>query len=206
MLTVTSALHADTADPTTDRILDAAYRELLDFGVRRVSVDNIAKQAGIARITIYRRFANRDDLLGAVAVREGRRLFDKVDTAIADESSIDDQLVEGFVTIFHAVRNHPLVKRTLASEPDVAISWLTAQAGPIIGLARDYLAVHLAQAQQRKQLPRFDPRPVAELIVRIAASFVLTPDSCIPMRTNDDVRAFARTHLLAMIPTGRKRQ
>jgi hypothetical protein len=103
------------------------------------------------------------------------------------------------------VRNHPLVKRTLASEPDVAISWLTAQAGPIIGLARDYLARHLADAQVRKQLPAFDPRPIAELIVRLAASFVLTPESCIPMKTNDDARAFARTHLLAMIPAGRKR-
>jgi len=205
MLTVTSLLGDGDTDPTTDRILDAAYRELLDFGVRRVSVDNIAKRAEIARITIYRRFANRDDLLAAVAMREGRRIFDRVDAAIADEAIIEDQLVEGFAAIFHAVRSHPLVKRTLASEPDIAISLLSAQAGPIIGLARDYLASHLAAAQHTRQLAAFDPRPVAELIVRLAASFVLTPESCIPMRTNDDARAFARTHILPMIPSGKKR-
>jgi AcrR family transcriptional regulator len=206
MLSVTFATASDEdVDPTTDRILDAAYRELLDFGIRRVSVDNIAKKAGIARITIYRRFANRDDLLAAVAVREGRRIFDRIDAVIADETKLDDQLVEGFVAIFHAVRNHPLVKRTLAREPDVAVSFLTAQGGTIIGVARDYLAAHLAGAQRKRQLPAFDARPVAELIVRLAASFVLTPESCIPMKTDDDARAFARTHLVPMIPMGRKR-
>jgi AcrR family transcriptional regulator len=204
MLSVSPGSERDT-DATTERIVDAAYRELLDFGVRRVSVDNIAKKAAVARITVYRRFANRDELLAAVAVREGTRLFERVDAVIAEQGSTADQLVEGFVTIFHAVRTHPLVKRTLASEPDVAVAWLTAQAGPIIGLARDYLAAHLADAQRRRRLAAFDQRPVAELIVRLAASFVLTADSCIPMKTNDDVRAFARTYLLPMIPTGGRR-
>src|SRR5258706_16050143 len=114
MLTVTPV-----TDGMTDRILDAAYDELLHFGVRRISIEDIAKRVGVARITIYRRFQNKDDLLAAVAMREGQRLFAEVDAAIEPRARTDEQLVEGFTAMLHALRAHPLVTRILTSEPDI---------------------------------------------------------------------------------------
>ncbi|MEY2417420.1 MAG: hypothetical protein QOG90_100 [Actinomycetota bacterium] len=190
MLTVTPHV----TDATTERILDAAYEELLHFGVKGVSVEDIAKRVGVARITIYRRFANKDALLAAVALREARRLLARVDAAIDKQSSPEDQLVEGFVVALQSVRNHPIVKRTLSSEPDLVTGVLSSQAAAIIALPRDYLAARIAAMR-----PGFDARPVAELIVRLTATFVLLPDSVIRLKTGDDVRAFARTFLLPMV-------
>lgn len=185
MLTVTS---------TTDRILDAAYEELLHFGVKGVSVEDIAKRVGVARITIYRRFANKDALLAAVALREGRRLLARVDAAIDTQSSVEDQLVEAFAAAFQALRDHPIVKRTLSSEPHLVTAMLSSQAAAIIALPRDYLAAHIARVR-----PDIDAQPVAELIVRLTASFVLLPDSAIKLKTAEDLRVFARGYLVPMV-------
>lgn len=190
VLTVTSS----GTDATTERILDAAYEELLHFGVKGVSVEDIAKRVGIARITIYRRFANKDALLGAVALREGQRLLARVDAAIDSASSLEEQLVEGFVVAFQSVRNHPIVKRTLSSEPELITGFLSSQAAPIIALPRDYLATRIAALR-----PELDARPIAELIVRLTSSFVLLPDSVIKLKTADDLRAFARAYVLPMV-------
>src|SRR5258706_12531837 len=83
----------ETTDAMTDRILDAAYASLLDFGVRNLSVEAVARRLGIARITIYRRFASKDDLLRAVLLREGRRVFALVDAAIVGHGDPEAQLV-----------------------------------------------------------------------------------------------------------------
>lgn len=183
MLTVTSP------DPTTDRILDAAYEELLHFGLKGISIEDIAKRTGVARITIYRRFANKDDVLAAVALREGQRLFAQVDGAIDANASTQEQLVEGFAVMLRAVREHPIVQRLVDAEPDVPAGLLATHGTTIISFGRDLVAGRLGISPA-----------VAEVMVRLSASFVLTPDSCIPLRSANDARTFARTYLVPMLP------
>src|SRR5947209_3936998 len=89
----------DENDPLTERILEAGLEQLLTFGVRRLSVEDIARRLGIARVTIYRRFANKKVLVKAVILREGRRIFAEVDAAVIGLPTFDDQIVEGFVAM-----------------------------------------------------------------------------------------------------------
>ncbi|MDT5189565.1 MAG: hypothetical protein QOI28_1816, partial [Mycobacterium sp.] len=63
------------ADPSTEAILDAALLEFERHGFHRVALDDVARRAGVSRTTIYRRFANRDELVGAVIERENVVLF-----------------------------------------------------------------------------------------------------------------------------------
>ena len=56
--------YAQAADSTTEAILDAALVEFERHGFRRVALDDVARRAGVSRTTIYRRFANRDELVG----------------------------------------------------------------------------------------------------------------------------------------------
>lgn len=56
-----------------DRILDAAYRLFSRAGVRAVGVDTITAEAGVAKMTLYRNFASKNDLaLAFLALREER--------------------------------------------------------------------------------------------------------------------------------------
>ena len=51
------------ASDLTGLILDAALVEFDRHGIRKVALDDVARRAGVSRTTIYRRFANRDDLV-----------------------------------------------------------------------------------------------------------------------------------------------
>ncbi len=175
----------------TERILDAALQHLLDFGVRNLSVDAVARLVGIARVTIYRRFASKDDLLRAVIVREGSGVLARTDEAVAGIADPDDQLVEGFAVILTEVRSHPLVERTLRTEPDVLAGVVVTHGDAMIALARDYLAARLPR--------RKDAQRVAELAVRLSLSFLMAPASCIPLADEADARAFGRQYLLPML-------
>jgi AcrR family transcriptional regulator len=185
---------APTVTSTTDRILDSAYDEVLHFGVKGASVERIAKRVGVARITIYRRFASKEALLVAVAAREAERLFAKVDGIIDAQPRLEDQIVEGFATLFYEFREHPIIARTLVSERDVVMRFLELQAGTMLGVVREYVAMRI-----RAQRPKLDARAVAEVILRVGLTFVLIPDSAIKLTTANDARAFARRFLVPMV-------
>jgi TetR/AcrR family transcriptional regulator, repressor for uid operon len=189
-------------DPTTERILDATHAHLLEVGLRRTSVEDVAKRAGVARITIYRRFDGRDELIRAVLLREGRRVLAEVEASVAGIDDLDDQLVEGFAVILTTVRDHPLLARLLDSELDATLPSLTVHGGPVVALGREYLAGHLLSAPDGHHRSAVDVRVTAELVVRLTLSFVLTPESVVPLATADDARAFARRFVLpALHPT-----
>lgn len=50
---------------TGDRILQAAIQLFVDHGVRRTSMDEVAGQSGVSRVTLYRYFADRKALVRA---------------------------------------------------------------------------------------------------------------------------------------------
>ena len=58
------------SDATTERILDAALEEFLDFGLRRATVEDITRRAGVGRMTVHRRFSTKQSLIEAVWLRE----------------------------------------------------------------------------------------------------------------------------------------
>lgn len=187
---------ADDADDMTDRILDAALGHLLDFGIRRLTVEDVARRAGVARVTIYRRFSSRAELLQATLLREGQRTFDAIDATIAELDEAEDRIVEGFVAAMRAARAHPLMTRTLSTEPELLAEVVINHGGPVMAIAREYLADHIRRVQKDGQFDAVDAQQVAELTVRLASSFMLTPQSCIPLDSEADLRAFARAHLL----------
>ncbi|MEV6556477.1 helix-turn-helix domain-containing protein [Nocardia sp. NPDC051756] len=71
-------LRAD-AERTVRAILDAAERVLSENP--HATLEQIAEAAGVARTTVHRRFANRDDLVRTMAVAAWRRIAAAVDAA-----------------------------------------------------------------------------------------------------------------------------
>src|ERR1700742_3437654 len=189
-------------EPDTDevgvRILDAALAEYLAHGFRRTSVDDAARRAGIGRATVYRRFAARDEIVQAVLVRETRRFFADIAEATKQLASLADRLVEGFVVCLRNAREHSLLQQILSSEPDVSIPFLTTRGGPAMAVMREFL---LRQYLDCVEATGSDTKAqeVAEILVRLCFSLVLTPDSCLPLRTDEEARATARRYLAPLV-------
>jgi len=186
-------------DPVAETIVDAALEEFLAYGLRRTNVDVVARRAGVSRATLYRRFEGKDALVQAVLVRECRRFFTSIVEATDHLSTVEDRLVEGFVVGVRYAREDKLMNRLLASDPEALLPYLTVNGGLVVAVARDFL---VQQGEQHGELPQIEgrtPAGVAELFVRLAISFTLTPHSSIPLGTDAEVRAFAANYLAALM-------
>jgi AcrR family transcriptional regulator len=64
-----SAKHSATGPKARDRILAAAYDLFARHGIRAVGIDAIIEHSGVARMTLYRHFASKDDLVLAFLER-----------------------------------------------------------------------------------------------------------------------------------------
>ncbi|CAM5315122.1 TetR family transcriptional regulator [Streptomyces pilosus] len=189
----------ETEERLARQILDAALEQFTIFGLRRSSVDDVAKRAGVSRVTVYRRFRNKDGLVEACLLREVSRFFRELDDAVAPLPAMRDRVVEGFVVALRHTRAHPLFGGLLRLEPEVVLPYLTVGGGPALTVTTDYLTSHLRRAQHSEGRPGTDPRPVAELMVRVAVSFLLNPAGCIELDDEEQSRAFARRYLAPLL-------
>lgn len=187
-------------DALAERIMDAALAQFSEFGLQRSTVEDVARRAGTARVTVYRRFATKDALIEAVLLRECRRCLAALDAAIAGHAAIEERVVEGFRVALGIARAHPLVGGLLRVEPQVILPFLTVDAGPAFAAVREYLVMHLRRARDvGDPAAEGDVQPIAELMVRVTVSFLVSPDSAIALHTDDDLRTFARRYLVPML-------
>jgi len=196
-----SLLELVLAEPDTDAvgesIVDAALEEFLAYGLRRTNVDAVARRAGVSRATLYRRFEGKDALVQAVLVRESRRFFETIATAVRDLAGAEERLVEGFVVGVRLARQDRLLNRLLASDPEALLPYLTTHGHLVVAAAREFLVRQAANVPAAGRTPA----GVAEVFVRLAISFTLLPQGAIPLDTDDEVRAFARAYLAPLMRT-----
>ncbi|MGW5416194.1 TetR/AcrR family transcriptional regulator [Actinomadura geliboluensis] len=184
------------ADDLDTRILDAALAEFETYGLRRVSVEDVAKRAGVARTTIYRRFSNKEQLLQAVILRECHRFLTAIAEATEDLASAEEAVVEGFVVGLRSARTHPLMRRVLESEPEAFLPQLSMNGGAVMLAARDILADRLRRARPGDAQ---DHNTVAEVLLRLAVSLLLVPGGGLRLDDEDAIRVFARDYLTRML-------
>ncbi|MGH9246551.1 MAG: TetR/AcrR family transcriptional regulator [Acidimicrobiales bacterium] len=196
--------HDHASDPLAGRILDAALEQFLQFGLRRSTVDDVARRAGVARITVYRRFATKDDLVQGVLLREARRTIAEVEATIGALPNAADRVVEGFVLGVQLLRRDRLFQRLMETEPEVILPYLTIDAGPLLSFAQGFVVHHIRRAQAEGDIPPFAPEPLAELVVRVAQSLVLTRETSIPIDDDEAARRFAVQYLIPVIHVRQK--
>jgi AcrR family transcriptional regulator len=184
---------------TTEVILDAALTEFERHGVRRVSLDDVARRAGVSRTTIYRRFANRDDLMVAVIDRENAALFADIAEELKSAGPQSNYYVEAFTLSILRFRRHRVLNRMMTDEPALVLEL----AGRHYGAAIDRMADALREIFPEGFAERIGEPAVNELadtILRYAAMALLLPGAR-PLHTADDIRAFATQHFLPSLPT-----
>ncbi|WP_405485601.1 TetR/AcrR family transcriptional regulator [Nocardia sp. NBC_00511] len=187
-------------DRNQAKVLDAALMAFLDFGIKRTSMVEVARRGGLSLATLYRRFAGKNDLIQAVALRQTRQFIADADAAVRAEverdASAEDQIVALFIACIEGLRGNPLLERLLATEPETILPYMTVQGAPVIELGRDYLAEFIARLQAEGKVPQYDPLPLAEMIARTALSLALTPQTVIPLDDDAALRRFARDHVI----------
>lgn len=186
-----------TLDDTRARIMLAATRHCEDVGLRRATMEDVARAAGLGRATLYRHFQSKDALVRAVILAETEAFFAALDNAIADCATNEDRLAEGFAFALHYIRAHALLTKLLRSEPETLLPYLVG-GEELIAVATDLVCARVHGETGRSRQGREN----AELLVRLVLSLALTPASGLGISDHDGAIAFARRHLLAGLRAG----
>ncbi|WP_156365251.1 TetR/AcrR family transcriptional regulator [Sciscionella sediminilitoris] len=189
-----------THDPVAVRILDAATESYMEHGIRRTSMDDVARRAGVGRATVYRKFAGRDKLTVAVIARDAQRFFAEIGRATESIADVGERLVEGLVIGLRWIREQPLLHRLLHTEPELVLPAVTLHAGPALATIREFLAAQYRASEPPALRVPIDPDEVAEIVVRLAVSLTLTPETVLPLNSEEQIRATARRYLSFVLP------
>lgn len=182
------------ADASTQAILDAALVEFERHGFRRVALDDVARRAGVSRTTIYRRFANRDELVGAVIERENVALFADIAGELKRADKPANYYAEAFTQSILMFRRHRVLNRMMTDEPALLLDLAHRHHGTAIERMAEALRVIFPTGFAE----RIGPAAVNDLaatILRYAAVVLLLP-SAESLDTPDELRAFAARHFV----------
>ena len=186
-------------DAVSNRVLDAALALAAASGLRSLTMDDVARRAGVGRMTVYRRFGDKAALVQALSVRESRRCLAELDAAAPPDAPIADQVAEGFVTALRISREHPLLNRLARLEPETVLATFAAPGSEVFAAMRTFLAARLHASQEAGVLEPIDVEQTAELLVRVTLSFVLIQDTVLPVHDDESAREVARRLVLPLL-------
>jgi AcrR family transcriptional regulator len=178
--------HRHNGDSPRDAYLDAARACILDVGWRRTTLTEVARRAGVSRMTIYRTWSDMKELLGDLMTREWSDLVAEVRPYDGGDPG-PEQIADGVVRAVSALRENELFVRIVELDPELILPYLLARRGRSQELILGLLADNIRTAQEAGTVRAGDPATVARALVLAAHGFVLSAHTML----DDDVRSAA---------------
>lgn len=201
MTVLSPAAPATVPEPgsPTERIVDATLRCVGRWGVAKTTVDDVAREAGVGRATLYRLFpGGRDAVFDAAVEVETARLLGRLDDLLRGAASLEEVLVCTVVEAGTTLARHPALQFLLAHEPEavlphIAFGQFDAVLRCVGLLFGPYLAPWVGDGEPAAR--------GAEWVARIVFSYVVAPadlDICDPV----SARHLVRTYILPGLQSG----
>ena len=123
--TSSSPVDGSERSPHRVRIIDATLTCLARHGTAKTTVDDIARQSGLSRATVYRAFpGGRDEILGAVVDTEMARLFSALGVRLGNAGDLATALIGGIVEASTRLRDHAALHFLAEHEPGIILGHL----------------------------------------------------------------------------------
>jgi AcrR family transcriptional regulator len=191
-------------DETSSRILDAAYELFCQISIPRTTMEDVARRAGVSRITVYRRFATKGALVDHVVRREIRRYFDQFLVDIEQAETAADRVVLGFVSSLRAIRRNPLIGGLMHADPNALVPTTIGDGGRTLATVRAFVAGQLRREQDAGNVSEaVNVDIVAEIMVRVCSSFLVIPSHIIDLDDDEQLADLARQFLVPMLEPAR---
>ncbi|AEF38478.1 TetR/AcrR family transcriptional regulator [Hoyosella subflava] len=192
--------NVDDGDITRARLLDAAYEQFCQLGIDRSSMEDVARRAGLSRITVYRKFESKGALVNQVILREFRRYFTQFFSDIRQVETVADRIVVGFVSALRTSWNNPLISELINAEPTVATGSIVGADGKVFAAVQQFVAGQLRNAQRSGAVSNaVDIELTAEMMVRVSISFLTIPSQIVDLDDDAQLAAVARRFLVPML-------
>lgn len=181
----------ESADRTSRRLLDAALTEAASVGLNRITVEEVVRKAGVSRMTAYRRYPRRDDLVAALVRRETQRFLAAVADAIEATTDPDERVANAFIAAVTFARVHPILRRAPHVDPGPP-----AESAELIAMGSAFIANYLHG--EAPGTPAQPVRWVADVFARLFFTYLSMPPSDPDFADDGELRRFAHEVLTPM--------
>lgn len=165
-----------------ESLLDAAHDLLLAVGMRRMSMADIARRAGISRASLYRRWPHVRAVVAALVTRE----FSALATQSPDLGGTGREAVVSAVThLVGTLRVHPLVRKIVEVDPEFLIPYLLHRTGATSDAQLAIIEDGLRRGLRDGSVRAGDPAMLARSVLLTAWSFTLTGPVLVPEDSYD---------------------
>ena len=182
----------EAVDRTSQRILDAALAEAAAVGLQRITVEDVVRRAGVSRMTVYRRYPRRDDLVGALARRETQRFLAAVAAAIESADDPNEGVAEAFIGAVAFAREHPILRRAGQAEPAPI-----ADSVDLLTMGSAFIANYIHG--EAPGSPSQQVRWVADVFAQLFFTYISMPPSDPDFADDVELRRFAHEVLTPMV-------
>ncbi|AHH20714.1 putative transcriptional regulator, TetR family [Nocardia nova SH22a] len=156
--------------PAIDLAILAAGRDCVEeFGVRRTTLSEVARRAGVSRPTVYRRWPDTRSLIAELLVRE---LGQIVEDSVPTEGPARARLVEGIVTGAGELRSNPLFAKIFRIDTDLMLTYVFGRLGRNQRQLIEVFSAAIREGQQDGSIRAGDPEQLATMLLLIGQSTV----------------------------------
>lgn len=191
----------DAVDPQA-AYLDAARACILDVGWRRTTLTEVARRAGVSRMTIYRTWPDMPAVLGDLMTREWgdvvARAVADADEALGSAATAAERIVAEVVATVRALRDNELFVRIVELDPELLLPYLLTRRGRSQQAIVELTAGRVREGQADGSVRDGDPVAIARALLLAAHGFVLSAHTMV----DDDVTEEALEAELAHLVRG----
>lgn len=156
-----------------ERILEATYACVARWGISKTTIEDAAREAGMARATVYRHFpGGRDQLISETIAWEEIRFFSRLYDELHDAPTLHEVLVRGLPFAHRAIVRHEVLQQVLKTEPELLLPKLTVESQRVTALISGFLVPYLLKERLAAGV---DVHQAADLLARLILGYITTP-------------------------------
>jgi len=181
-------------DDTRQRIVEACYACVARRGVAKTTIEDVAREAGMSRATVYRAFpGGRDELINNTVAWATLDFFGRLYERIQGASSLEEVMERGIMFAYRSIVEHEVLQRVMETEPDKLLPILTVESNRIRAGIAEVLAPYLEARGLADGVVLDD---AADFLARMVLSYISAPGRW-DLENPDQVARLVRSELLA---------
>lgn len=197
MTSLTMPIQTEKTDPATTALLDVALQLLTTMGIRKTTIEDIARHAGVDRVTVHRRLGSKSDVVSAVLEREAQRVFERAAASAGGAADVEERVALVFTGLVRDLRGNALFNKLMALEPDSTLAKVSTDASGLLRLAVQFATTTLLEDIDTDDQEDLETR--VEIVARLVHSLFLTPDAVVKLKTRAQSMAFARKYVVPIV-------
>ena len=157
-----------------DSILDATRDSVLAVGVRRTTLTDVARRAGVSRMTLYRLVPDVQTLIMAMLTREFGQLLDDAESIARRRRTARARLTAEAIEIVRRLPDEPVFRRVIDVDPELLLPYLTDRFGSTQHLAIAHVRNLIVAGMHDRSIRRGDADVLATTLVLAMTPFVVS--------------------------------